>query len=88
MLFRSRDRNFAGQLPFLDVLFGTLHMPSGKLPSSYGIDTPMPQNYLLQFAHPFRPAAKPVNQDEGKDVAQAPVTLSDATTPRSSRQNA
>jgi sterol desaturase/sphingolipid hydroxylase (fatty acid hydroxylase superfamily) len=84
----ARDRNFAGQLPFLDVLFGTLHMPSGQLPLAYGIDAPMPQNYLLQLAHPFRAAADPVNQDEGKNVASAPIALPDATTPHSSRQNA
>jgi sterol desaturase/sphingolipid hydroxylase (fatty acid hydroxylase superfamily) len=82
----TRDRNFAGQLPFLDVLFGTLHMPSGQLPKSYGIDAPMPQNYLLQLAHPFRAEVDPVNQDEGKTIAPAPITLPDATTPRSSRR--
>jgi sterol desaturase/sphingolipid hydroxylase (fatty acid hydroxylase superfamily) len=84
----TRDRNFAGQLPFLDVLFGTLHMPPGQLPKSYGIDAPMPQNYLLQLAYPFRAAADPVNQDEGTIVESAPIALPDATTPRSSRQGA
>jgi sterol desaturase/sphingolipid hydroxylase (fatty acid hydroxylase superfamily) len=28
----ARDRNFAGQLTFLDALFGTLHMPRGQMP--------------------------------------------------------
>jgi sterol desaturase/sphingolipid hydroxylase (fatty acid hydroxylase superfamily) len=50
----ARDRNFAALLPLLDVVFGTLHMPRGRMPSAYGSDTPTPQNYLAQLAHPFR----------------------------------
>jgi sterol desaturase/sphingolipid hydroxylase (fatty acid hydroxylase superfamily) len=49
----ARDRNFAGQLPFLDVLFGTLHMPRGRMPQSYGLDKPMPQRYAYQILYPF-----------------------------------
>ena len=48
----ARDRNFAGQLPFLDVLFGTMHLPRGRMPASYGIDQPMSQNYLAQMLYP------------------------------------
>jgi sterol desaturase/sphingolipid hydroxylase (fatty acid hydroxylase superfamily) len=81
----TRDRNFAGQLPFLDVLFGTLHMPAGQLPSSYGIDTPMPQNYLLQLAHPFRRTIDPVNQGDSENVPSAPVAEPNAPTPLTSR---
>jgi len=49
-----RDKNFAAQLPFLDVLFGTLHMPKGQVPRSYGIDEPLPSTYVSQLLHPFR----------------------------------
>jgi len=49
----ARDRNFAGQLPFLDILFGTLHMPRGRMPQSYGLDEPMPQRYAYQILYPF-----------------------------------
>jgi sterol desaturase/sphingolipid hydroxylase (fatty acid hydroxylase superfamily) len=49
----ARDRNFAGQLPFLDVLFGTLHMPRGQMPAAYGLDRPMPQRYVPQLLYPF-----------------------------------
>jgi sterol desaturase/sphingolipid hydroxylase (fatty acid hydroxylase superfamily) len=48
-----RDRNFAGQLSFLDALFGTLHMPRGQMPTTYGLDRPMPQHYPLQLLYPF-----------------------------------
>lgn len=69
----TRDKNFAGQLPLLDVLFGTLHMPRGRLPTAYGIDAPMPQNYLLQLAHPFRGATHSANQVDGVSAASAPA---------------
>jgi sterol desaturase/sphingolipid hydroxylase (fatty acid hydroxylase superfamily) len=49
----ARDRNFAGQLPFLDALFGSLHLPRGQIPASYGLDRPMPQRYLRQLLFPF-----------------------------------
>jgi sterol desaturase/sphingolipid hydroxylase (fatty acid hydroxylase superfamily) len=48
----ARDRNFAGQLSFLDALFGTLHMPRGQMPATYGLDRPMPQRYALQLLYP------------------------------------
>jgi sterol desaturase/sphingolipid hydroxylase (fatty acid hydroxylase superfamily) len=49
----ARDRNFAGQLPFLDAAFGSLHMPVGRMPSTYGLDHPMPQRYAFQMLYPF-----------------------------------
>jgi sterol desaturase/sphingolipid hydroxylase (fatty acid hydroxylase superfamily) len=49
----ARDRNFAGQLPFLDAVFGALHMPVGRMPASYGLDRPMPQRYAFQLLYPF-----------------------------------
>ena len=57
------DKNFAGQLSLLDRLFGTLHMPPGKMPLRYGTDMPVPHNYGAQLAFPFQPdAAKPMRQ--------------------------
>jgi sterol desaturase/sphingolipid hydroxylase (fatty acid hydroxylase superfamily) len=50
----ARDKNFAGQLPFLDVIFRTAYMPTGQRPESFGMDDPMRQNYLSQLAMPFR----------------------------------
>jgi sterol desaturase/sphingolipid hydroxylase (fatty acid hydroxylase superfamily) len=49
----ARDRNFAAQLSFLDALFGTLHMPRGQMPKTYGLDRPMQQRYALQMIYPF-----------------------------------
>jgi sterol desaturase/sphingolipid hydroxylase (fatty acid hydroxylase superfamily) len=47
------DKNFAGQLPIWDVLFGTLHMPRARVPQRYGTDEPVPRSYLRQLACPF-----------------------------------
>jgi sterol desaturase/sphingolipid hydroxylase (fatty acid hydroxylase superfamily) len=49
----ARDRNFAGQLSFLDALFGTLHMPRGQMPKAYGLDRPIPHLCALQLLYPF-----------------------------------
>jgi sterol desaturase/sphingolipid hydroxylase (fatty acid hydroxylase superfamily) len=49
----ARDRNFAGQLSFLDALFGSFHLPRGQIPTTYGLDRPMPQRYLPQLLYPF-----------------------------------
>jgi sterol desaturase/sphingolipid hydroxylase (fatty acid hydroxylase superfamily) len=50
------DKNFAGQLPLLDLLFGTLHLPQGEMPEKYGIDAPVPGSYLGQLSYPFKGA--------------------------------
>jgi sterol desaturase/sphingolipid hydroxylase (fatty acid hydroxylase superfamily) len=49
----GHDKNFAGQLPFLDLLFGTAYMPKGRMPAAYGIDDRVPSNYLAQLLYPF-----------------------------------
>jgi sterol desaturase/sphingolipid hydroxylase (fatty acid hydroxylase superfamily) len=50
---QARDKNFAGQMSFLDWLFGTLYMPKGQMPTTYGLDEPMPQRCLPQLIYPF-----------------------------------
>jgi sterol desaturase/sphingolipid hydroxylase (fatty acid hydroxylase superfamily) len=49
----ARDKNFAAQLPVLDALFGSLHLPRGQVPTAYGLDQPMPQRYVPQLIYPF-----------------------------------
>jgi sterol desaturase/sphingolipid hydroxylase (fatty acid hydroxylase superfamily) len=75
------DKNFAGQLPLWDVLFGTLHMPQGRMPAQYGVDDPVPRTYPMQLAYPFirlrragirRAAGRPkAGQDQVSDAAEA-----------------
>ena len=49
----ARNKNFAGQFPWLDWIFGTLYLPKNKIPQSYGIDETMPKGYLKQLKYPF-----------------------------------
>ncbi len=51
--------NFAGEFPWIDLIFGTLHLPAGSTPTSYGIAESPPKGYLAQLAWPFRPSAQP-----------------------------
>lgn len=46
------DKNFAGQLPLWDVVFGTLYMPK-DMPTRYGVDDAIPDTYLGQLAYPL-----------------------------------
>ncbi len=47
------DKNFAGLLPFWDILFGTYYMPKGRFPQSFGIEEPMPEGFFGQLWEPF-----------------------------------
>ncbi|MFB9269924.1 sterol desaturase family protein [Bradyrhizobium erythrophlei] len=49
----ARDKNFAAQLPLLDAMFGSLHMPRGRMPTAYGLDQPTPDRYVRQLIYPF-----------------------------------
>ena len=47
-------KNFAGQLSILDKLFGTMYMPEGQTPERYGLEDPVPHNYISQMLYPFK----------------------------------
>jgi len=53
------NSNFAGEFPVLDLVFGTLHLPAGRMPDRYGIDEPAPRGYLAQLAWPLVRAGRP-----------------------------
>ncbi len=47
--------NFAPTFAFWDWLFGTFHMPEGRLPEHFGVDDPhFPEGYFAQLIYPFR----------------------------------
>jgi sterol desaturase/sphingolipid hydroxylase (fatty acid hydroxylase superfamily) len=52
----GRDRNFAPTFPFLDVIFGTFHMPPGRLPERFGTagGPDVPEDFWGQLLHPWR----------------------------------
>lgn len=58
------DKNFAGQLAILDVIFRTAYLPSGAVPVRYGTDDPVPDSYLRQLLYPFQ-SASPRNDAAG-----------------------
>jgi sterol desaturase/sphingolipid hydroxylase (fatty acid hydroxylase superfamily) len=53
------NRNYAPMLPWMDALFGTLHLPRKQWPSRYGTDTRVPTSLAAQLAQPFQQAAVP-----------------------------
>lgn len=57
----AKDKNFAGQFPFFDWIFGTLYLPKNKVPKIYGISEEMPKGYLKQLRFPFETVEKSLN---------------------------
>ena len=51
----ARDKNFAGELPLFDWLFGTLYLPKHRTPVSYGTSESIPTGYVRQLLYPFQP---------------------------------
>lgn len=50
----GRDRNYAAMFPWIDRLFGTLHLPKDQWPPVYGIDRPVRGGIAGELLHPFR----------------------------------
>lgn len=49
----ARDKNFAGMFSFYDLMFGSVYLPKGQKPKTFGVDHPMPSRYLALLAYPF-----------------------------------
>lgn len=47
------NRNYSSTLPWLDWLFGTLHLPKQDWPDEYGIHQSMPETLVGQIMYPF-----------------------------------
>jgi sterol desaturase/sphingolipid hydroxylase (fatty acid hydroxylase superfamily) len=48
-----RNSNYASMLPWMDWIFGTLHLPK-QWPLAYGIDTKLPSSVAGQLMYPLR----------------------------------
>lgn len=60
----TRDRNFAGQVPLVDWVFGTHLRPPGW-PEAYGCDGHVaPSGYLAQLANPWTTSGTEPTQDQ------------------------
>ena len=50
----ARGKNFAGLFPFIDAVFGTLHLPPDRGPAAFGIaGDPVPAGLWAQLRYPF-----------------------------------
>ena len=54
---RAYNKNYAGQLPVVDLLFGTLYMPRPSWPTRYGCGEVAPEGHVAQLMWPFRRSA-------------------------------
>jgi len=54
----ARDRNFAGQLAFIDWIFGTAYDPKEQAPTGYGVEDPVPDSYAGSLVYPVRRLAE------------------------------
>ena len=48
------NKNYAAIFPWIDKLFGTLHLPAQQWPVKYGIDASMSEGLASQLVQPFR----------------------------------
>lgn len=48
------NKNYSSMLPWIDRIFGTLHLPKDRHPERYGIDENLPPGVLGQLLQPFR----------------------------------
>jgi sterol desaturase/sphingolipid hydroxylase (fatty acid hydroxylase superfamily) len=59
------NTNFATTFPIWDVLWGTFHMPTDRLPEQYGADDPaLPAGFVEQTVYPFRQKEKALEPAE------------------------
>jgi sterol desaturase/sphingolipid hydroxylase (fatty acid hydroxylase superfamily) len=64
--------NFAPTFAFWDLMFGTFHMPEGRLPQDFGNDDHnFPEGYFKQLIYPF----KKVTPDALSAIPAVPQTL-------------
>lgn len=57
----NRDRNYAALFPWVDRLFGTLHLPAAW-PPCYGVDEPVAGPFANELCHPFLPSRPSVGR--------------------------
>ena len=50
----AHNKNYAGELPVLDLLCGTFYLPKDRMPERYGVSEPVPAGYIGQMLYPFR----------------------------------
>ncbi len=62
------NKNYAALLPWVDGLFGTLHLPKREWPAQYGTDTRVPESLQDQLLQPFAGQAATVATEQIRPV--------------------
>ncbi len=58
----GRDCNFAGLFPFIDLAFGTFHLPD-RDPARFGVDDDVPEGLWAQLRWPFQGSGSDTRSD-------------------------
>jgi sterol desaturase/sphingolipid hydroxylase (fatty acid hydroxylase superfamily) len=66
--------NFANLAPWIDVVFGTYHRPTGPETYPLGVPEPAPRGYLALLAWPF--ATRPVDSGARGPIVEVPCATS------------
>lgn len=66
--------NFANLAPWIDVVFGTYHRPTGPETYPLGVPEPAPRGYLALLAWPF--ATRPVDSGAKGPIVEGPCATS------------
>jgi sterol desaturase/sphingolipid hydroxylase (fatty acid hydroxylase superfamily) len=73
------NKNFAPTFPFFDLVFGTFHMPSGKLPVHFGNgERAFPDDFWGQVVYPFLYEKKQRAAENAEKVGCVKRTRADA----------
>lgn len=68
------NRNYAPTLPWMDMIFGTWHLPGAQWPLRYGTGTPVPPDLLNQLLQPLTPASFTTEAPKGNTHEPEPVS--------------
>ena len=69
------DRNYSSNLPWLDWMFGSLHLPE-EWPDDYGIQAKVPSALVDQIVHPFFPTTPDVPPEAPDAMPRVEVDFS------------
>jgi sterol desaturase/sphingolipid hydroxylase (fatty acid hydroxylase superfamily) len=53
-MVEAYDKNFSAQMPLWDLVFGTAIMKEHESPEVYGVDDPVPDNFMGTLFYPFK----------------------------------
>ena len=64
----ARDKNYAAHFAFIDLMFGSLHLPKGQRAQVFGVDEPMPRGYLRLLAYPLVALSRKADPEDAAHI--------------------